>query len=43
MMNKELRVYQEKLIKEMQGLSFFSWKRLKKAIELAGICDMMNR
>lgn len=42
MMERELREYEKKVVKEMMSAKFFSWKRLWKTIELAGICDMLN-
>ncbi len=42
-MNKELREYEQKLLKEMEHVKLFSWKRLRMAIELSSICDMLRR
>lgn len=39
MYKEELRKYEERLFKEMAQTKPFSWKRLVKAIELAGVCN----
>lgn len=43
MMDKALREYEQRLIKEMENTKFFSWKRIRMAIELSSICDMLSR
>lgn len=43
MMKRELRKYEQQIIKEMESAKFFSWKRIWKAIELSSICDMLSR
>lgn len=42
-MEKELRAYEEKVIKELEETKFFSWKRLWKTIELSGICSTLSK
>lgn len=37
MMDKEVLAYEEKLIKEINELKFFSWKRFLKTLELSAI------
>lgn len=42
-MDKELRAYEEKLIKELEETKFFSWKRLWKTMELSAVCSSLSK
>ncbi len=41
-MDDELRKYEQTVINEMSKTKLFSWKRLKLAVKLTGICSALN-
>ena len=38
-MSKDMRKYEQQIIKEMEEAKFFSWKRLWKAYQLSSILN----
>lgn len=42
-MDKDLRKYEEQLVKEIEGYKWFSFKRIAAAIKLDGICKMLSK
>lgn len=42
-MNKALRAYEEKLIKEIEKTKFFSWRRFWKTLELSAVCSSLSK
>lgn len=42
-MSREIRKYEEQIIKEMEETKFFSWKRIWKAIQLSSLLNAYGK
>lgn len=41
-MSREMRKYEEQIIKEMENEKFFSWKRFWKAVQLSSLYNVLG-
>ncbi len=41
-MSRDMRKYEQQIIKEMEEAKFFSWKRIWKAVQLSSLYNVLG-